>query len=204
MSRPRKYDDEEILKAAADVFLERGAAAGTALIAKRAGVSEGILFKRFKTKEALFEAALTSNRESNQWRRELMESAGQGTPHDNLKRAILALFDKLQRLVPKLMIMEGRGHRRMPPLDAKAPPLEDAAAIAAYLKKEVKNGRIKIDFPELHAHEIVGAIVHCTMLKLRHRTKFCRPEQWADHLAKVHVANTRCTRSPKTSVKQPR
>jgi len=187
MSRPRRYTDEEILKVAAEVFLEQGASATTALIARRAGVSEGILFKRFKTKEALFAAALMSDNESNQWRQELIDSAGKNTPHRNLKKAILALFSKLEKLIPKLMILEGQGHHRPPPPGAKAPPLEDAAAFVAYLKKEIKIGRLKLDHPDLHAHEIIGTVVHGTMLELRHQAGICSPEQWADHLAEVHL-----------------
>lgn len=202
MARPRKYDDELILKAAATVFLEQGASAGTAMIARRAGVSEGILFKRFKTKEALFEAALTADGESNQWRQLLIESAGKSTPRRNLKKAILALFDKLQKLVPKLMVLEGQGRHRPPPSGAKAPPLEDAAAITAYLKKEVKNGRLKLAHPERHAHEIVGAVVHCTMLRLRHRVEICSVERWADHLADVHLGKAGGRRARKASVKR--
>ncbi len=202
MPRPLKYTDEEILAVAAEVFLEQGASATTALIAKRAGVSEGILFKRFKTKEALFEAALMSDRESNHWRKELIDSAGKNTPHHNLKTAILALFRKLEKLVPKLMILEGRGHHRPLPSGAKAPPLEDAAAIAAYLKKEVKIGRVGLNHPELHAHEIVGAIVHATMLELRHQAGICSPERWANHLAEVHLGASLVDRPQKTSAKK--
>ncbi len=190
MSRPKKYHDEEILKAAADVFLEQGAAAGTAAIARRAGVSEGVLFKRFKTKEALFRAALMAETESDQWRQILLESVGKGTPHGNLQKAIVALFDKLRKFIPKLMILEGQGHLRPFPAGAKAPPLEDAKAIAAYLKKEIKLGRLKLDRPDLHAHEIVGAVVHGTMLELRHQMEICTPGRWADHLAETHLAES--------------
>jgi AcrR family transcriptional regulator len=187
MTRPRQYTDEEILRVAAEVFLEHGASAPTALIASRAGVSEGVLFKRFKTKGALFAAALMSEGESNHWRQELIDSAGKSTPHHNLKTAILALFGKLEKLIPRLMILEGQGHHRPPPSGAKAPPLEDAAAIVAYLKKEIEIGRLRMDHLELHAHEIVGTVVHCTMLKLRHQAGICRPEQWAEHLTEVHL-----------------
>jgi AcrR family transcriptional regulator len=204
MSRPRRYTDEEILKVAAEVFLEQGASATTALIARRAGVSEGILFKRFKTKEALFEAALVSDTESDHWRQELIDSAGRNTPHLNLKNAILALFTKLEKLIPKLKILEGRGHHRPPPLNAKAPPLEDAAAIAAYLKKEIKIGRLALDRPDLHAHEIVGAVVHATMLQLRHQAEICSPTRWANHLAAVHLATLPGMPSRKTPSRQPR
>ncbi len=202
MSRPRQYTDEEILKVAAEVFLEHGASAPTALIAKRAGVSEGILFKRFKTKDALFSAALMSDEESNQWRRDLIESAGKNTPHQNLRTAILALFSKLETLVPKLMILEGQGHHRPPPSGAKAPPLEDAAAIGTYLKKEIKIGRLKLNHPELHAHEIVGTVVHGTMLKLRHQAGICSPEQWAHHLTEVHLGASPGTRARKTPARK--
>lgn len=204
MSRPRQYTDEEILKVAQKVFLEHGAAAPTALIARRAGVSEGILFKRFKNKEALFEAALMSDKESDHWRRELIDSAGKNTPHLNLKKAILALFTKLEKLIPKLKILEGRGHHRPPPSAAKAPPLEDATAIATYLKKEKILGRIQLGHPDLHAHEIVGAIVHATMLNLRHRGGICSPARWADHLTEVHLGVPPRSKARKTPAKKNR
>ena len=196
MPRPRKYDDERILKAAAEVFLEKGSSAGTALIARRAGVSEGVLFQRFKTKEALFEAALTRNTESNQWREALLASVGKGTPSGNLKRAILALFEKLNRIIPMRMVLEGQGFHRPFPAGAKAPPLEDAATIAAYLEGESEHGRLNLDRPELHAHEIVGAVVHCTMLNFRHRATICSPEEWASHLTKVHLVESQSRAVP--------
>lgn len=203
MARPQKYDDEKLLNAAAEVFLEEGPAARTASIAKRAGVSEGILFKRFKTKEALFEAAMTTGTESNQWREDLLASVGKNTPHDNLKKAILSLFDKLQKLAPKLMILEGRGHQHLLPPGPKAPPLEDAAAIAEYLKKEIKIKRLRIQKPELHAHEIVGAVAHGTVLKLRHQAEVCDFEEWADHLVAVHLVESDATIT-KTTTRKPR
>ena len=50
MARPTVIRDEQILDAARIVFLERGVLATTAEVAQRAQVSEGSLFKRFKTK----------------------------------------------------------------------------------------------------------------------------------------------------------
>ncbi len=185
MARSQKYADETLLQAAAEVFLEEGPAAGTARIAKRAGVSEGILFQRFKTKEALIEAALTVATEASPWRDALLASAGKNTPQINLRKAIRALFEKVEQLVPKLMMLEGRGHRR-PPCH-KAPPLEDAMAIATYLKKEIALGRLRMTHPELHAHEIVGAVLHGTMLKFRHQVAVCDPAKWANHLVAVHL-----------------
>jgi len=187
MSRPRKYDNSAILEAAAAVFLEAGAGAATARIAERAGVSEGILFQRFKTKEALFEAAMTSETGSDHWRKVLLENVGKGEPLSNLRTAILALLEKLEKLIPKLMILEGQGTRRIPPPGPQAPPLEDATTISTYLRREARRGRIRMDHFDLHAHEIVGAVVHYTMITLRHHTKICSAERLAGHLAAVHL-----------------
>ena len=183
------------MSAAAAVFLEDGAGASTARIAGRAGVSEGILFKRFKTKEALFEAAMTSETGSDQWRKILLASVGKGEPGSNLRAAILALLEKLEKLIPKLMVLEGQGARRSPPDGPKAPPMEDAATIATYLRREARRGRVRIDRFDLHAVEIVGAVVHYTMMTLRHHAKICSAEHLAGHLVAVHLGGSK---KPKT------
>src|SRR3954470_13263750 len=56
--RPPTIDFERLLAVAREVFLERGIRATTLEVAQRAGVSEGSLFHRFKTKDALFRAAM--------------------------------------------------------------------------------------------------------------------------------------------------
>lgn len=58
MPRPRSIDDETLLAAARDVFVEKGPSATTREVARRAGVSEGVLFQRYRTKADLFFAAL--------------------------------------------------------------------------------------------------------------------------------------------------
>lgn len=58
MARRRSIADETLLSAARAEFAVRGADASTRAIAKRAGVSEAVLFQRFKTKAGLFFAAM--------------------------------------------------------------------------------------------------------------------------------------------------
>jgi AcrR family transcriptional regulator len=58
MARTRTISDADLLEAARDVFVERGFAASTKDIARRAGVSEGVLFQRYPTKGELFFAAM--------------------------------------------------------------------------------------------------------------------------------------------------
>src|SRR5256885_7618272 len=56
--RPQIISDDELLDAARAVFLEHAVGATTAAIAKKARVSESVIFHRYKTKEALFLAVL--------------------------------------------------------------------------------------------------------------------------------------------------
>jgi AcrR family transcriptional regulator len=56
--RPKVISDEALLSIAREVFLERGIRATTAEVAERAGIAEGTVFLRFKSKDALFRAAV--------------------------------------------------------------------------------------------------------------------------------------------------
>ncbi len=56
--RPPVISSDELLEIARRVFLEQGIRATTAEVAHRAGVSEGTLFHRFKSKDALFREAM--------------------------------------------------------------------------------------------------------------------------------------------------
>jgi AcrR family transcriptional regulator len=58
MARTKTISDQELLAVARTVFVEIGFAASSKEIARRAGVSEGVLFQRFSTKEDLFFAAM--------------------------------------------------------------------------------------------------------------------------------------------------
>lgn len=58
MGRRRTIADADILAAAREAFVEDGLAASTRDIARRAGVSEGVLFQRHGTKADLFFAAM--------------------------------------------------------------------------------------------------------------------------------------------------
>lgn len=58
MGRSQRVDDRDILVAARRVFLERGPAATTREVALAAGVSQAVLFQRFKTRDDLLLAAL--------------------------------------------------------------------------------------------------------------------------------------------------
>ena len=58
MARIRKVSDDDLLAAARTVFTSKGFAASTREIARAAGVSEGLLFQRYRSKSELFFAAM--------------------------------------------------------------------------------------------------------------------------------------------------
>jgi AcrR family transcriptional regulator len=58
MARPQQFDNEALLESMRDTFLDLGPGASTQELAKRAGVSEGTLYKRFVSKRRMFTEAL--------------------------------------------------------------------------------------------------------------------------------------------------
>jgi AcrR family transcriptional regulator len=58
MGRRKTISNEDVLACARQVFVERGFAGTTKEIARRAGVSEALLFQRYPTKAELFLAAM--------------------------------------------------------------------------------------------------------------------------------------------------
>lgn len=162
MARPRIIQDEQLLEAARDVFVEQGFGATTAAIARRAGVSEGTLFKRFPTKAELFEAAMGFTNYAR-WRDELRGQAGQGEVRRNLERASLVILEEAGRIAPLLLAVFSRGHDpEHNPLIERLdnPTRHDADAIAAYLRDEMRLGRLRPHDPDVAALTVVGALTH--------------------------------------------
>jgi len=84
--RKKTIADADLLKVAREVFIEQGFAAPTRAIARRAGVSEGVLFQRYHTKADLFFAAM-------------VPPAGKTRP-TSLRRLGLDLLDYFRSAVP--------------------------------------------------------------------------------------------------------
>ncbi len=59
MGRPKTIEDHELLEVARRVFRQHGHTATTRDVAKAAGITQTVLYQRFKTKDDLFYAALT-------------------------------------------------------------------------------------------------------------------------------------------------
>jgi AcrR family transcriptional regulator len=59
MGRHKTISDDEVLRSARDLFRARGHGATTRQIAEAAGISEGVLYQRFGSKDDLFFAAMS-------------------------------------------------------------------------------------------------------------------------------------------------
>src|SRR5688572_10051218 len=100
MPRPPVITEERILMAAREVFLEKGFGASTAEVARRAGMSEGSVFNRFKTKVELFQAAMQHDIEEPPFMKGLDERVGKGDLRQNLVEIGVEAIKFLRGIVP--------------------------------------------------------------------------------------------------------
>lgn len=159
MGRPAIVDTEELLRVARELFLAQGFAVTTAAIARRAGISEGSIYKRFATKEDLFFAAMGFPPEPG-WAAGLAERAGQGEIRQAMTDLFLALIDFFRELIPRTMMMWScRALAQNPGLFQRpdSPVRKSITALAAYLEREIALGRLRRANPEAMARVLLGA-----------------------------------------------
>lgn len=148
------------MDAAREMFLEKGFSATTAEIARRAGVSEGTLFKRFASKEELFGAALGLNQRGT-WQAELEAQVGQGEVRRNLEDVAMSIITEMERVVPMLTTVFARGHdpSHNTLLQRLEHPLRhDLDVLAAYLRAEIALGRVRPLDADLTALTLMGSL----------------------------------------------
>ncbi len=103
--RPPVISDEQILEKARDVFLEHGIRATTAEVALRARISEGTIFHRFKSKDALFRAAMRFDPEQGpRIIEELMPRVGSPDLRASLVGLGHSLLDAGRVILPVMMM----------------------------------------------------------------------------------------------------
>ncbi|MFO0593541.1 MAG: TetR/AcrR family transcriptional regulator [Polyangiaceae bacterium] len=161
MARHSTIRDETILDAAREVFLSRGVQATTAEVAERAGVSEGTLFNRFKSKDELFRAAMLSHGVKVAWVSALEERAGKGRVKDNMFEVGLQIVEFFRVLMPFMMMSwSNKSSGDLPAvMQAKDPPPAAAMrSVTAYFAAEIEAGRLRRSNPEILARAFVGGL----------------------------------------------
>jgi AcrR family transcriptional regulator len=195
MARPAVIADDLLLATAREVFLRRGLRATTAEIAEQAGVSQGILFKRFKSKQALFRAAMNVDGDPAQpLPINLDERVGRGKVEDTLRDLGNLLVKKFFGIIPATM-MDWSNSRE----DEKAKSGKECISgperaviglqlIAHYLSREVELGRLRCTNCEILAQAFVGALWHYAFLQVTlgevHK-KPITPSQYVDGVVRT-------------------
>lgn len=187
MPRPTSIRDEDILRAAREVFLERGIRATSAEVAARACVSEGSIFKRFPSKERLFHAALRVDMDAALGFTDAMkERVGKKTVRANLEALggeLLVMF----RLVLPVMMMRWSNpddHLEEMKLDG-SPPMRLLRAVKGYLAAEAKLGRLESSDVEALARAYLGAIQNYAFFEILLRARHEAPTPAATFVARL-------------------
>lgn len=146
--RPPSIREEDLLDAARDVFREDGHAATTAKIAERAGVSEGILFYRYKSKEALLAAVIHRETQPPESLREIVETARERSVAENLQTIVETLLEAVYRAHPFLELAltspaSGEIHELIFAKPRKPPPQLIVELLAGYFDAEIRLGRAR-------------------------------------------------------------
>lgn len=204
MARPTVINDDLLLATAREVFLRRGLNATTAEIAEQAGVSQGILFKRFKSKQALFRAAM--NVEDNPAQPlpiDLDEMVVRGKVEDTLNYLGNLLVKKFFCIIPSTM-MDWTGSREATDessdcISGPEKAKKGIQKIAGYLSKEVELGRLQCANCEILAQTFVGALWHYAFLLVTmgevHKEPLT-PEQYVSGVVKILMTGVAPSRKP--------
>jgi AcrR family transcriptional regulator len=205
MVRPTVIVDDLLLKTAREVFLRRGLRATTAEIAEAAGVSQGILFKRFKTKQALFRAAMNVDEDPNKpLPINLNERVGHGKVEDTLNDLGNLLVKKFLSVIPATM-MDWSNSREdsekvvLPQCESgPEKAVKGIQLIADYLSKEGELGRLQSANFEIVAQTFVGALWHYTFLQVTMGEVHKKPltaEQYVHGMVRTLMSGITLTKS---------
>lgn len=155
MSRPRQYEDEVLLAATRECLQRHGPTVSTAVIAERAGVSQGLLFQRYGTKEELLRAALAPPCDVH-WKRPVQEG-----PDDRPAREqLLELGSAIHRFFVELMplITMARSCHLEPRFESEdAPPYQFFRALSGWFARASAKGLLAPHDPDAAALSFIGS-----------------------------------------------
>lgn len=167
--RPPSIDTDALLQVAREVFLELGFRATTQEVAQRAGISEGLLFHRFKTKESLFRAAMNMPQEAMPV---LLMDLVEKLDGMELREALLQLASALLEIgkvaVPLMMMSWSNPNNCSDPAydQNKARFREVMKRLAGYFERQMQSGKLRHIDPEVIARAFLGSMHHYCMTRI--------------------------------------
>ena len=166
--RPPTIDSEKLLTVAREVFLERGIRATTLEVAQRAGVSEGSLFHRFKTKEALFRAAMRFDEDELP---ALLSSAIDKLDSAEVREALFQFAHDILELsrvaLPLTMMSWSNRPDGTTPFDGRRQRfMVQLRQFAAYLERQMQAGVLRQMDAEIFARAFLGSVHQFCMSRI--------------------------------------
>ena len=165
MTRPRKITDDEILATTRQLLQEHGLGVSTRQIAAACGISEGVLFQRFATKEGLIRAALSLPQIDVPAL--VSGAATSGDARTDLEEIGIVILEVLRRLLPlyvPLLGQPGFGIERV--LSEKSSPfMQLLTALEHHLTEEQAAGRIATDSPHRVAFLVVSTLHNAALFE---------------------------------------
>lgn len=166
MGRTKTIDDEEILRIARDVFRKGGHSASTRDVADAVGISQGVLFQRFGSKDDLFFRAMTPEPPDIET---LIGPYPPRSARADLKRIADRLLEYMVSLMPTLLHVLAHpslGRERMVTWHRGLPFIALVGALTDRFKKLRHDGHVgKID-PAASARAFLAAIHSAAMIDL--------------------------------------
>jgi len=167
------------------VFLEKGIRATTAEVAKRAKVAEGLLFKRFRTKDNLFFKAMVDSSGPIPFLTTLTTRVGVGDFRATLEQAALEAVEFFRRIMPIIMMSLASNVTvgGLPPHLAEPDPrpIRALRTLSEVFAAEMELGRIARRNPEVMARMFVGCVHHFVffeMLLSKHQSQPMKAEEY--------------------------
>ncbi len=167
MGRPVTIHNDAIFRAVRDEFTANGMHASTASIAERAGISEALLFKRFKSKAELVRAALGDGFDGNPFH---FESPEAPLTRERMERLALGLLSHFQVIVPMvLMSWAHMGSGGEMPLALQGPmpaPLRGVQMLEHYFRAQMQRGALRTTDAHTLARTFAGTLWHFMFMKV--------------------------------------
>jgi AcrR family transcriptional regulator len=159
MGRPSTIDNDDIVAVARHLFLTEGPSVATARIAAKCQISEGTLFKRFGSKDHLFERAMLFPCLEATLKAIHQTTEGEDSA-ESIKRVTLALLSFFRELIPRMMTLWAShtlDPRKM--LQGKqSPPRLLLHEVEQFLVREKSKGQIQISDPEVVARMLLSTM----------------------------------------------
>lgn len=194
---------ERLLGVAREVFLELGIRATTSEVAARAGIAEGTIFHRFKSKEELFRAAMNFDPDAALVLVEQLPArAGVGDLRQTLVEFAAGFMD-LGRVAMPVMMMSWSNPESLcaeRSTERSSRYQRVLGALCSFFGAEMNAERLRRADPEVMSRMLIGSLHHFCMIELfvgEPRSRFTHRE-YAEQVVDVLLASGAATSAAPT------